>query len=59
VNLGDFNKLAGNFGLAAAGVDVTPDDSAALASAVPEPAGVGALLLGAVALLGTRRRRSA
>jgi hypothetical protein len=33
VNLGDFNKLAGNFGLAAAGAVVTSGDWAALASA--------------------------
>ena len=58
VNLGDFNKRAGNFGLVAVGANITPDDWAALASAVFEPAGVGALLLGAAALLGRRRRRS-
>jgi hypothetical protein len=37
VNLADFNRLAGNFGLSASGPDVTPQDWAALAAAVPEP----------------------
>jgi autotransporter-associated beta strand protein len=57
VNLQDFNRLAANFGLAAAGPTVTPQDWAALGQAVPEPTGVGALVLGAVGLLGNRRRR--
>jgi len=56
VNLQDFNKLAANFGLSAAGASVTPADWSALASAVPEPTGLGALALGAGALLGRRRR---
>jgi len=55
-NLGDFNKLASNFGLSAAGPTVTPGDWARLGAAVPEPTGIGALLLGSAALLGGRRR---
>ncbi len=54
VNLTDFNKLAANFGLSAAGPDVSPEDWAALASAVPEP---GALSLIGVAVSAAARRR--
>jgi hypothetical protein len=41
-NLADFNLLAGNFGLSASADGPMPQDWAALAAAVPEPA---ALLL--------------
>jgi GH35 family endo-1,4-beta-xylanase len=55
VSLQDFNLLAGNFGLSATGPDVTPENWAALASAVPEPA---ALPLGSlVTMFLTRRHR--
>jgi hypothetical protein len=56
VNLQDFNRLAANFGLSAVGAQVTPQDWAAVVSAVPEPttgACVGLTLL----ILGARRRR--
>ena len=55
VNLNDFNLMAANFGLSAAGPSVTPQDWSALAAAVPEPA--GGLALGvAMALFGGRVR---
>jgi hypothetical protein len=57
VNLQDFNRLAANFGLSAAGPSVTPDDWARLGAAVPEPASLALVALGAVALV--RRRRGA
>jgi hypothetical protein len=44
VNLIDFNLMAANFGIAARGGEVTPEDWAALASAVPEP-GAGTMLI--------------
>lgn len=40
VDLRDFNLLAAQFGLAASASEPTPQDWAALASVVPEPAGV-------------------
>ena len=43
VNLQDFNRLASNFGLSAAGPEVTPQDWAALAASIPEP-GAGPLV---------------
>ena len=55
VNLTDFNRLASNFGLSAEGPDVTPEDWAALASAVPEPAGWA---VGVIGLLASARRRN-
>jgi hypothetical protein len=59
VNLQDFNRLAATFGLsAAAGPHVTPRDWANLASAVPEPAGVVAPLVAALAASIHRRRRA-
>ena len=59
VNLADFNRLAQNFGLPAAGTGgPTPDDWAALASAVPEPSSLALLALGAIALTQCRRRRA-
>jgi len=54
-NLADFNLLAANFGLSASGPDVTPEDWAALASAVPEPASLA--WCGLPGLTGRRRRR--
>ncbi len=59
VNLNDFNRLAGNFGLSAAADGVAdPTDWAALAAAVPEPlAGPAFALLAAGAGSGRRRRR--
>ena len=59
MNLGDFNLLAGNFGLSAAGSEVTPQDWANLAAAVPEPSAL--ILTGVPALAGMwmRRRRVA
>jgi hypothetical protein len=54
VNLADFNRLASNFGQSAAGPTVTPEDWAALASAVPEPS-LAALAI--APLLALRRRR--
>jgi autotransporter-associated beta strand protein len=54
VNLQDFNRLAGNFGLGATGPEVTPQDWAALAAAVPEPLSAAAPLM---ALLVARRNR--
>jgi hypothetical protein len=56
VSLQDFNRLAAQFGLSAAGPAVTPDDWAALASAVPEPAFGAALAPIALSLLCRRRR---
>ena len=56
VNLADFNRLASNFGLSAAGTEVTPEDWAALASAVPEP-GTAQALLALTCAAGSRRRR--
>ena len=55
VNLPDFNLLAANFNLSA-GPDgtVDPEDWAALASAVPEPAAAGVLV---APILAARRRR--
>ncbi len=57
VNLQDFNLLAANFGLNASGTEVSPNDWAALAGAIPEPScalgGVAAL----AAMCATRRRR--
>ncbi len=55
VNLADFNRLASNFGQSAAGSEVTPEDWAALASAVPEPA-TAVLALVPVLMLHRRRR---
>jgi hypothetical protein len=60
VNLQDFNRLAANFGLSA-GPDgvVGPEDWAALAAVVPEPASLASLaFLGVPALAGMRRRRT-
>jgi hypothetical protein len=56
VNLQDFNRLAANFGLGAAGPGVTPQDWAMLGAAVPEPGGLGMLLLGG--FFAARRRRT-
>jgi len=56
VNLGDFNRLAANFGQSAAGPDVTPEDWAALAAAVPEPGAVCAAAAVALVTLLPRRR---
>jgi hypothetical protein len=58
VNLQDFNRLAANFGLSA-GPDgvVDPSDWAALAAAVPEPAGSAVVLWAGVLLMGRRQRR--
>ncbi len=55
VNLQDFNRLAAQFGRSAAGTEITPEDWASLASAVPEPAGM-LIACAAGALL--RRRRA-
>ena len=55
VNLLDFNLLAANFGMSAAGAHVTPEDWAALASAVPEPGSLA--WCGLLGLAGMRRRR--
>jgi hypothetical protein len=57
INLQDFNRLAANFGQQAAGTSVTPDDWANLAGAIPEPASLSLLALGALPLM--RRRRAA
>ena len=54
MNLSDFNLLAANFGLSAAGPTVAPQDWAVLEAAVPEPAFLGVLSCGILAL---RRRR--
>src|SRR5688500_7568800 len=54
VNLADFNRLASNFGQSAAGPGVTPDDWAALASAIPEP--TSALSLRGIATIALKRR---
>lgn len=56
VNLQDFNRMAANFGLIASPDGPTPQDWAALASAVPEPVGVLWLCLGASLLTRSRRR---
>ena len=49
--------LAGHFGFSAVGPDLTPDDWAGLAAAVPEPAlWSGAMLLTAASLLKRNRR---
>jgi hypothetical protein len=55
VNLQDFNRLAANFGQVAAGSEVTPQDWANLAGAIPEPSALSLLGLGALAAV--RRRR--
>lgn len=57
VNSDDFNLLATNFGLAATGLngEVTPQDWANLAAAVPEPSVMG--LLTTAGILALRRRR--
>ncbi len=55
VNLEDFNLLAGNFGMSASANGPTPQDWAALASAVPEPGFLA--LLGVPTSLGMLRRR--
>jgi hypothetical protein len=59
VNLNDFNLLAAHFGQTISGPGVSPDDWAALASAVPEPASCLAAGLGlaAAGLRQPRRRR--
>ena len=56
VNLQDFNRLASNFGQSAAGPQVTPQDWAKLAAAIPEPAMGMVAVLAVVALLPRRRR---
>lgn len=56
VSLFDFNRLAANFGLSAGPDGPTPADWAALASAVPEPAGLLPLLLTGGMLRRSRRR---
>lgn len=56
VNLTDFNLLAANFGLTAGPNGPTPQDWAALAAAIPEPASVSVLGLASLALLPRRRR---
>ena len=58
VNLADFNRLAGNFGQSAAGSEVTPQDWANLAAAVPEPGAMAGIVLGALACARRRTRRS-
>jgi hypothetical protein len=57
VNLDDFNLLAANFNLSA-GPDgvVDPEDWAALAAAVPEPASLGLLIPAGIFALRRRRR---
>ena len=57
VNLQDFNRLAGNFGRSTNGAEVTPEDWAMLASAIPEPTCALALLAAASTCV-LRRRRS-
>jgi hypothetical protein len=54
VNLSDFNLLAANFGLSASPDGPTPQDWAALAAAIPEPATLGMLLVSGTCL---RRQR--
>jgi hypothetical protein len=56
VNLNDFNRLAASFGLTAGPGGPTPEDWAALASAVPEP-GTSALFATAACAMSLRRRR--
>jgi hypothetical protein len=58
VNLDDFNLLAANFGLVASGPEVTPGDWAALAAAVPEPAGALFAMLMSISLMRARRSSS-
>jgi uncharacterized membrane protein len=53
VTLADFNALAANFGLSASASGPSPQDWAALSSAVPEPT----LSVGSLALLVLARRR--
>jgi hypothetical protein len=62
VNLMDFNLLAGNFGMSGSPGGPTPQDWAALAAAVPEPAllattGAAMALLFSVPSASRRRRR--
>jgi hypothetical protein len=57
VNLQDFNLLAGNFGLSASGSEVSPDDWAMLASAVPEPSAALGGVAASAAMCGCGRRR--
>ena len=59
VNLSDFNRLAANFGLSAAGPEVTAQDWARLASAVPEPTALGLTAVAAAGYLIARQRRCA
>jgi autotransporter-associated beta strand protein len=56
VNLADFNRLAANFGQSAAGTEVTPEDWANLASAIPEPSSLGLAAVAGLAMLKRRRR---
>jgi len=58
VDSDDFNLLASSFGLAATGPngEVTPQDWANLAAAVPEPGTLGLIGLAALATLPRRRR---
>jgi hypothetical protein len=56
VNLQDFNRLAANFGMSASPGGPTPQDWAALAAVVPEPAALGAIT-GACVLLTRNRLR--
>jgi len=66
VNVADLGDLATNFGqslAAGSGLGAAAASSAAVASsastsAVPEPASLGLIGLGAVSLLGRRRRRA-
>jgi len=59
VNLADFNLLASNFGMSAAGPEVTAQDWSRLAAAVPEPATIGLFGVAASAAMSRRRRRAA
>jgi endonuclease/exonuclease/phosphatase family metal-dependent hydrolase len=56
VDSDDFNMLASNFGLSAAASGPTPQDWAALAAVVPEPASLAWLLLAAAAISPRRLR---
>jgi hypothetical protein len=56
VNLADFNRLAANFGQTASGTEVTPEDWANLASAIPEPSALGLAAVAGLGLLKRRRR---
>jgi hypothetical protein len=58
VGLDDFNLLAANFNLSATGPVVTPDDWAALATAMPEPS-AAVVVFCSFARLGSRIRRRA